>query len=244
MRKFKCTLIKKKLIMNLDNSSYVDPQTTIEYDHLRSRQSNTATIHLSGLNVSSSIMETITNRVSSIEERLNACDSIYRLATQTNSIREKERREKFQSFVSYAESLDQRISAIEDKVSQIPKMIQNHVHEELKQFDNSNQIEIKIQEAQNQIANRISAIEKQFEIVLKKSQKEIKRLKIDAQLTMTQPEEDDRIEDIAAQILEMKRRQTLMFDLLNAIKSHNLQDFENVNMQLSTLWAQLSTKKT
>lgn len=229
--------------MNLDNSSYEDHQASMEFDHTRARQSNTATIHLSGLNVSSSIMETIANRVSSIEERLNACDSIYRLATQTNSVRERERREKFQSFISYAESLDQRISVIEQKVAEIPQMIQNHVKDELKQFDNSQQMEIKIQEAQKQLTNRISAIEKQFEIVFKKSQKELKRLKIDAQLTISQPEEDDRIEDIEAQILEMKRRQTLMFDLLNAIKSHNLQDFENVNAQLSTLWAQLSTKR-
>lgn len=229
--------------MNLDNSSYEDHQASMEFDHARTRQSNTATIHLSGLNVSSSIMETIANRVSSIEERLNACDSIYRLATQTNSVRERERREKFQSFISYAESLDQRISVIEQKVAEIPQMIQNHVKDELKQFDNSQQMEIKIQEAQKQLTNRISAIEKQFEIVFKKSQKEIKRLKIDAQLTISQPEDDDRIEDIEAQILEMKRRQTLMFDLLNAIKSHNLQDFENVNAQLSTLWAQLSTKR-
>ncbi|KAK8881589.1 hypothetical protein M9Y10_004333 [Tritrichomonas musculus] len=229
--------------MNIDNMSYVDPQTSIEFDHTRARQSNTATIHLSGLNVSSSIMETIANRVSSIEERLNACDSIYRLATQTNSVRERERREKFQSFISYAQSLDQRISIIEEKVGEIPQLIQNHVHGELKQFDNSQQIELKIKEAQKQITNRISAIEKQFEVVLKKSQKEIKRLKIEAQLAITQPEEDDRIEEVAAQISEMRRRQALMFDLLNAMKSHNLQDFENVNAQLSTLWAQISTKR-
>lgn len=229
--------------MNFNNTSFDDHQTSIEYDHTRTRQSNTQTIHLSGLNASSSIMETIANRVSSIEERLNACDSIYRLAIQTNSVRERERREKFQSFVSYAESLDQRICQIEQKVSQIPQMIQRHVKDELKQYDNSQQIEAKIQEAQKQLTSRISQIEKQFEIVLKKSQKDIKRLKIDTQLTISQPEEDDRIEDIEAQILEMKRRQTLMFDLLNAIKSHNMQDFENVNAQLSTLWAQISTKR-
>ncbi|OHT06257.1 hypothetical protein TRFO_25743 [Tritrichomonas foetus] len=221
-----------------------DQQASALLEQSRTRQPNTPSFQMSGINPTASvILDSIANRVSSIEERLNACDSIYRLATQANTVREKERREKFQSFVGYTQNLDQRISDIEEKVNQVPSIIKNYVKEEMKGYDNSKQTEMLIHEAQKKLTERITLIEKQYTTSLKKSQKDIKRLKIDAQLAKSQPEDDDRIDDVAAQISEMKRRQTLMFDLLNAMRSHNSQDYDNVNANLSTLWAQLSVKR-
>ena len=229
--------------MNLDDASF-DQQASSLLEQTKFQQARTPLFQLSDVKPKpTDSFEGIANQISRIEERLNACDSLYRLATQTNIVREKERREKFQSLTAYLKSLDQRITSLEEKVNVVPKLIKKYVTEEMKEYDNSKQTATLLQEAQKRIMDRIEIIEKQFASSMKKSQKDLKRLKIDSQLVQSQPESDDRIEDVAAQIAEMKRRQTLMFDLLNAMRSHNSRDYENVNAQLSTLWAQLSVKR-
>ena len=230
------------LNMNHFDPSFDEQQPSNIYRQTRTQQISTNQFPTMETSSTAVLFENVSSRVSSIEERLNACDSIYRLATQANSVRERERREKFQSFAEYAQSLDKRINAIEENVDKIPIIIRAHVQNELKEIDNSTDIEKQISEARNQLTERMALIEKQYETTFKKSQKELKRLKATTKLATTE-QDDSIIDDVAAQIAEMKRRQALMFDLFNAMKSHNSQDFEKVNTQLSTIWAQLSMKR-
>lgn len=228
--------------MNRYDPSFDDQQASNIYAQTRTQPTNPNQYQGMEINSTAMLYENVSSRVSSIEDRLNACDSIYRLATQANSVRERERREKFQSFAEYAQSLEKRINSIEETVEKIPNIIRTNVQNELKEIDNTADIEKQIQDAQKQLSERMAQIEKQFDANFKKSQKELKRLKTTTQLATTE-QDDSMIDDVAAQIAEMKRRQTLMFDLFNAMKSHNSQDFEKVNSQLSTIWSQLSTKR-
>lgn len=226
----------------LDPDAFFDQQTSVFLEQSQGRKSQTP-LRFSNLNTSATyFLDNLGSRVASVEDRLNACDSIYRLAAQANSVREKERRENHQNLVKYANSLDQRLSKIEATVSSIPQMIKDIVHEEMKQYDTTAAVAQQVELTNTKFGDRITTIEKQLVDNNKKVQKNIKKLRIETQMAKA-PEDDSRVEEITMQLSEMKRRQTLMFDLLNALRSHNDQDYDGVNSQLNDLWSQLSSKR-
>lgn len=226
----------------IDPDSFFDQQASILLERSHGNQTQT---RISPLNSTpATLIDQINSRVSTVEDRLNACDSIYRLAAQTNAVRDRERREQIQSLGKQAAIIEQRMAKIEEKVVSIPQMIQNIVKEEISKIDHTQQINSQIDQANAHFNDRISAVERSFEETTKRTQKAIKKIKIDMQLAQTQPADDSRAEELQMQIAELKRRQNMMLELLNAIRSHNEQDFDSVNTQLNGLWSQLSSKRT
>jgi uncharacterized membrane-anchored protein YjiN (DUF445 family) len=190
-----------------------------------------------------SFIDHIPGRVSSLEERLNACDSIYRLAAQTNATREKERRERHQSIVQCARSLEQRVTKAEDEMSHVLQLIRDTVREEMRRHDKTAMVTSFLEQSHSQINERLASLESYFGESSRKAQKGLKKMKVDVQLARTQPQDDGRVDDLAMQIGELKRRQGLMLDLLSAMRMQNDQDFDSVNSQLTGLWTQLSVKR-
>jgi hypothetical protein len=87
------------------------------------------------------MLESIVARVGSVEERLNASDSIYRRAAQTNSVRAKDRRERQQAMAKPAQVMEERVGRVEEKVAHIQKLIKDVVRDEIRQCDKSKQIQ-------------------------------------------------------------------------------------------------------
>lgn len=227
----------------LDSDALFDQQASILLEQSQ-RRTATTPFKTQGLNATaSSIIDNIAGRVNSLEERLNACDSIYRLAAQANATREKERREQYQSFVQHANSLDQRLARAEDRVAQIPQMIKDAVREEMKKYDNTKMVTAMLEEASSKMTDKITAIDQKFTDINKKTQKLLKKLKLEVQLAKSEPEDDGKVEEFTQQIAELKRRQNLMYELMNAMRSTNDQDFDGLNSQLTGLWTQLAVKR-
>jgi uncharacterized membrane-anchored protein YjiN (DUF445 family) len=194
--------------------------------------------------VSASIIDQISSRVTHLEERLNSTDSIYRLAAQGNSVRERERRDRHQSLVEYAKSLEVRLAAAEQQMSQVPKLIKDTVRSEMKRCDNAESIQVMMDESIARLIQRLDDMERYAVHTHKKQSKLIKKFAGAVRLARAQPSGDVRLDDVAVQIDELKRKQTVMLELLNAIRSHEDQDFESVTSQLNGLWAQLSVKRS
>ena len=227
----------------LDSDALFDQQTSMLIEQSQ-RRTQTLPIRTQGFPpTASSIIDNMTGRVNALEERLNACDSIYRLAAQTNTAREKERREQFHSFVQYANALEQRLTRAEERVAQIPKLIEDTVKEEMKLYDNTKMVSSLLEQATAKMSERIVELDRKFTEVNKRTQRALKKLRLEAQLVKEQPEDDGRVEEVAQQIAELKRRQNLMFELMNAMKSHEENDFDGVNSQLTGLWSQLASKR-
>ena len=226
-----------------DTDALFDQQTSIllQKSQQRTQQPTQRTQSLNA--TPTSIVDNIANRVSSLEERLNACDSIYRLAAQANTLREKDRRDQYQAFIRQVNGLDQRLVKAEEQVFKIPDMIKAAVNAEMQQYDNTKMVTTMLEQASAKMTDRITDLDAKFSQANKKTQKQIKKLRLEAQLAKTQPEDDGRVDDLSQQLLELKRRQSLMFDLMNAMKSHDEQDFNGVNSQLTGLWTQLATKR-
>ncbi|OHT02003.1 hypothetical protein TRFO_31022 [Tritrichomonas foetus] len=221
-----------------------DQQASILLEKSKGMQGGSQSLHFSALNASTSIVvDNIYSRINAIEEKLNTNDSIYRLATQANAASEKEKREQFQSFVDKAQSIEQTLSKVENKVSSLDMMIKNIVHQEMQQFNKSNEFTNNVNEAASKLTERINSIENQFLTGIKKSQKDMKKLKIEASLAKTQQQDDGRVDEIIAQLSEMKRRQSMMRELLSSLHGKGSPDYQNVSSQISQLFAQLSSKK-
>lgn len=229
----------------MDQIEDFDQQASILLEKSRGPPGLSQSLHASSLNASTSyIVDNISSKILSIEERLNTCDSIYRLATQSNTAREKEKREQFQVFIDKANQIDQQISKIDEKTNSLDLMIQNMVHKEVEEYNKINETNSKVETAISQLNNRLDTIQVQFLEGSKKSQKEIKKLKLEIQMSKAQKQDDGRIDEIIAQLSEIKRRQMSMLDLLNTFRGKNFPDFQNVNNQLSQLWTQISIKRS
>ena len=228
----------------MDQFDDYDQQASILLEKSKGPPGLSQSLHASSLNASTSILvDNISSRIISIEERLNTCDSIYRLATQSNTAREKEKREQFQVFIDKANEIDQQISRIDAKANSLDILIQNLVHKEVEEYNKVNESIPKVEKAILQLNNRLDTIQTQFLEGSKRSQKELKKLKLETQMARTQTKDDGRVDEVIAQLSEIKRRQMAMFDLLNTLRSKNNPDFQNVNNQLSQLWTQISTKR-
>jgi hypothetical protein len=188
------------------------------------------------------MLESIAQRVGSLEERLNASDSLYRLAAQTNRVREKDRRERQQRLSKTTKDLEQRVDRVEQKVTHIPKLIKEAVRNEIRQCDKSDQILVRLDQSRSEMANRIAALETTLAESNHITQKYIKKLKVELELVKTQPEEDSRAEELGLQVSEIRRRQRVMLELIHTMRLHKDQNFDQANSQLSGIWDRLSMK--
>ena len=221
-----------------------EQQASVLLEKSRGVGTVTQSLHMSALNGSTSIVvDNIYNRINSVEEKLNSCDSIYRLATQANTTTDKQKREQFQSFVNKANEIDSRISRIDGRTLSIDQIIRETVHNEMEKFNKANEMNSQINKATKELTDRLTEIEAQYIDNSKKSNKEMKKLKIEVQMAKTNQKQDGRVDEIVAQLSELKRRQTMMLELLTAFQSKNFPDFQNVNSQIQQLYEQLSTTK-
>jgi hypothetical protein len=76
------------------------------------------------------------------------------------------------------------------------------------------------------------------------AKKAIKKLNADVQLCKASTGDEGCVDEIALEISELKRREHVLLDLLNAIRSQNDQDFDGVNSQLTGVRTQLSAKRS
>jgi chromosome segregation ATPase len=228
-----------------DSDSLFDHQASVLLARAQRPSSHSNQISASSLiPSSSSLVETVTRRVTALEERINACDSIYRLAAQTNASREKERRNRHTTAVRRARESDNRVISLEDQMSQVPQFIKETIREEVSKRNKFEQFRTQIQTAADDLFGRLSALESQFVETTRKTQKVIRKVNAEIRLCKAAATEDAEVEDISLQIDELRRRQQVLLELLNAIRSQNDQDFDGVNSQLAELWTQLSAKRS
>ena len=189
-----------------------------------------------------SMFDPIINRINAIEERLNASDSIYRIAAQTNTVRDRERREQIKNLVQFAHNLTQKIEKIDKKLETIPKIIESTIKEEIQQKDQSQNLKELIDQTQSHFTQRFSQIENTLIESTKKNQKTIKKLKSQVQLIQTDQNEDTQVDDIRQEIIELKRHQDNIMSLLKTINATSEQDFNKVTTELNDLWSHLSKR--
>jgi uncharacterized membrane-anchored protein YjiN (DUF445 family) len=146
--------------------------------------------------------------------------------------------------VQISNRLSQRLSKTEERIAQIPQLIKQAVTDEMRQYDNTKFVQNLVDQANSKVNDRIAEIEKHLVGESKKTQKALKKLKLQLELLKNQPQDEGRLEDLSLQISELKRRQTSMFDLVSSSRHGGERDLDRVNSQLTGLWTQLSSKRS
>ncbi|EAX95069.1 hypothetical protein TVAG_428720 [Trichomonas vaginalis G3] len=189
------------------------------------------------------VFDPIFNRINSIEERLNASDSIFRLAAQSNTIKDKERREQIRNVSQYANKLNQRIDAIENQLNSIQDMVTKTVVEEYSKNDKTSTIKALIEESKSKFTDRFSKLETLISESNKKNTKAIKKLKTQLQIIQNTPQDETQVEEIRSQIAEMKRYQDNVMSLMRTAMQQSEHDYGQVASELNGVWSQISTKR-
>ena len=221
--------------------STFDQQASVLFDTLN--RTKTSIPLKSGLSLdpsTSTFIDPIINRINSIEERLNASDSIYKLATQANAAKDKERRQQIQNVAQYAEQLNQRLDKIEERLNALPILVTNIVSEEIKKCDKTEDLRNSIFHLKEKYAERYKQLEAMLLESSKRNTKTIKKLNSQLQLVQTIPHDDSAVEEIQAQIDEMKRYQANVMSIMRAALQQNEGELGQIASQLNTVWSQIS----
>ena len=222
------------------NYSY-DPQVSLMMDQAnRTRPATQLNSSIIGDQTISSTMDPILNRVSMIENRLNTSDSIYRLAAQANSLKDKERREQIRQLSKNAQQLNANTDKITAKIREIPDLVNKCIDDEIAKIDQTQSIQNYLNESRQKFIEKLSNIETLITETNKKTSKSLKKLRTDIQLQQTAPVDDTQSEEIQAQITEMKRYQDNIASLIKTALQHNDQDYAKVANDLNTVWSQIT----
>lgn len=184
----------------------------------------------------STIIDPIIHRINAIEEKLNSSDAIYRLASQENIARDKERKQEIKNIVDFEQKLNERLDKIENTVNNLPQSIAGVVSEEVRNYDPSEKIKNRIEEINKKYAERYAKLEALLVESSKRNTKAIKKLNSQLQLVQSEPHDDAAIEEIQAQIDEMKRYQANIMSIMRTAMSQNAGELSLVSSQLNSVW--------
>jgi hypothetical protein len=132
---------------------------------------------------------------------------------------------------------------MEDRMNKLPQFIKHTIREEVRKRDRCSRFQAQIQGIGDHFFERLSAFESRFVETTRRTQKALKKVNADIQLCKAATGDDGQVDDISLEINELKRRQQILLELLNAIRSQNEQDFDGVTSQLTGVWTQLSAKR-
>lgn len=184
------------------------------------------------------LIDQLESKIASLEERLNSSDSVYRMASQATASRERERRQKLQQLSEQAESLSVRISKVEEITASLQRSVKPAVAEELRKANPVESLKAQLEQTKADVAAQFEALEAKVAANNQRVQKSIKKLQTEIKLLKEGPE-NERVEELRLQINEVKRRQVMMAEFIEAMKSRNAQDLTTFNAHMSGLFAQL-----
>ena len=218
-----------------------DQQGSLLLDHhVRSRQTMQLTSSMIGDSSITTAMEPILNRISMIENRLNASDSIYRLAAQANSVRDKQRREQIKQLAKDAQELNSHTDQVTSQIRDIPNMVSKAIEDEINRKIQSQIFKNILDDSHSKLNEKLSNLENIISETNKKTVKSIKKLRTDIQLHQTSHADDNQAEEIQAQINEMKRYQDNIMSLIKTAIQHSDQDYAQVAHDLNSVWNQIT----
>lgn len=168
-----------------------------------------------------SLSNTISHSIENLEKRLETCDGIYKLATNANSIRDKERENQVQTTQKLLESFENRLSQAEETIENIPNMVKNAVSAEYAKNEFNNRIQQMLEFFITEMNDQMDSLEQSITAKDKLKVKSIKTVKKSLTLIQTTPKDDSIISDLEEQVSSLKKTQQTMSDVFNAIQAES-----------------------
>lgn len=165
-----------------------------------------------------SFSNTMTHAITNLEKRIDTCDDIYRLATTTNQVREKERESQVAATEQLLNSFEKRLSHVEEVLNNIPNAIKEIIADEHAKNDFQKTIQALIDQYIKETNDQMDLLEQAIVTQEKLKQKNMKTVKRDLTLLKTIPKDDSDITDLENQMVSLKNSQRTLTDIFNSVQ--------------------------
>ncbi|OHT02323.1 hypothetical protein TRFO_07141 [Tritrichomonas foetus] len=166
-----------------------------------------------------SLSNTISHAVSNLEKRLETCDGIYKLATNTNSVRDREREMQSQSMTTLLESFDNRLTQVEETLDRIPEIVRETISTEYAKNDFNAKMQKMLDDFITEMNDQMDLLEQSMTSREKAKQKSMKNVKRTLALITTAPKDDSAITSLEDQLQSLKRSQQAMTEVFNSLQA-------------------------
>lgn len=178
-------------------------------------QSSAQYIDSAFLNTSSLIHRNVEN----LESRVTTCNSIYKLATDTNDLRQKEQSQQIRNVNEYLETIEKRVDAIERYLIELPENVRIETR---KIIDNKNiysDIESQISQFDDEMNDKFNALEALIEDNDKQNTKKYKKIKNDIELIGTEQSNGVDVEGFRSQLHDIETKNKQIRSMAQSLKS-------------------------
>ena len=178
-------------------------------------QSSAQYIDSAFLNTSSLIHRNVEN----LESRVTTCNSIYKLATDTNDLRQKEQSQQIRNVNEYLETIEKRVDAIERYLIELPENVRIETR---KIIDNKNiysDIESQISQFDDEMNDKFNALEALIEDNDKQNAKKYKKIKNDIELIGTEQSNGVDVEGFRSQLHDIETKNKQIRSMAQSLKS-------------------------
>ena len=163
----------------------------------------------------------IHRNVENLESRVNTCNSIYKLATDTNEMRQKEQAQQIKNIEDYLKSLESRVEAMEKYLDDLPDKIRVEAKKDIERKNIYGEIEKQINTFDDEFEKRFDALEMIIQENNKQNAKKYKKIRTDIELLANPESNEIEVEGFRDQLHEIDQKNKQLKSMADALKAQN-----------------------
>ena len=163
----------------------------------------------------------INRNVENLESRVSTCNSIYKLATDTNDMRQREQVQQIKNIEDYLKAIENRIDSMEKYLDELPDKIRIEASKGIQKKNIYGELEAQIQAFDKEFEKRFDALENIIEENNKENAKKYKRIKADIELLQNGESNDIEVDGFRSQLHEIEQKNKQLKSMADTLKAQN-----------------------
>lgn len=159
----------------------------------------------------------INHNLDNLESRVNTCNSVYKLATETNDIRQKEQTQHLNNVQDFLANLENRISHIETYLRELPGRVREEATKSIQMHSNYNELKLLVDAMDKEMNDRFDTLEsiiQENDKIMNKTYKKIRNEMDNLSVSKTSVIKVDEFEGQLNNIEQKNRQMRTMVDSL------------------------------
>ncbi|EAX96536.1 hypothetical protein TVAG_256760 [Trichomonas vaginalis G3] len=184
----------------------------------------------SSLLSSASIMN---HNLENLESRVNTCNSVYKLATDTNEIRQKEQTQHINNIQEFLNNLESRLAHIETYLKELPERVHTEAAKQIQAKSNFEDMKMLVEMMDRELSDRFDNLENIIEENDKIMTKTYKKLKNEMDQIGSIQKNEIEVGEIQNQLNMIEQKNKQMRSMVETLKD-SVTDISNTNSVKTT----------
>ena len=163
----------------------------------------------------------IHRNVENLESRVSTCNSIYKLATDTNDMRQREQNQQIKNIEEYLKAIENRIESMEKYFDELPDKIRAEANKGIEKRNIYGDLEAQIAAFDQEFEKRFDALENIIQENNKENAKKYKRIKADIELLQNGESSQIEVERFRSQLQEIDQKNKQLKSMADTLKAQN-----------------------